>query len=108
MKTKLLEIRDRATCIVVLCVDMNPDTDIQRSALRSLGYACDGEPNIMMTYAGGEKKATNDPYFWGDRTMTVAHNAIIDTWKTLKDGDVVDVEFILGETKTKKISERFN
>jgi hypothetical protein len=35
----------------------------------------------------------------------VAHDYIRNNWPTLKDGDVIDVEFILGETNERKISE---
>jgi hypothetical protein len=50
--------------------------------------------------------AFNDPYDHGDRTWAVAHNHIIENWNAIKDGDVIDVQFILGETKEKKRSER--
>lgn len=118
MKVKALELRDRATFIPIVAVDMNPDTDInardgrkqdpgQRYLLRRCGYPCNGEPNILITsmHADGSP-AWNDPYGWSGRTFPVAHNWIIDHWTELKDGDVVDVEFILGERKTAKLSER--
>jgi hypothetical protein len=105
MKTKLLEIRDVGTFIVVLCVDMNPDDEFQRKALRRYGYPCDGRPNILITHASGGFKADNDPYSWGGRTYPVAHNYIIKHWDMLEEGDVIDVEFILEETKTIKTSE---
>ena len=38
--------------------------------------------------------------------MATAHDHIVKNWVTLEDGDVIDVEFILGETKVKKVSER--
>jgi hypothetical protein len=38
--------------------------------------------------------------------MRVAHDHIMRHWSTLKDGDVVDVEYILGEAATPKTSER--
>jgi hypothetical protein len=38
--------------------------------------------------------------------MPVSHNYIIDHFDELADGDVVDVEFILGEKPAKKVSER--
>ena len=98
MKTKLIEIRDRATFIIALCVDMNPENEAQRWALRRYGFPCDGQPNIMLTHANGGKRATNDPYDWGDRTFSTAHDYIIENWDTLNDGYVVDVQFILGET----------
>lgn len=107
MKTKVFEIRDEGTFISVLCVDMNPDNIAQRYYFRRCGYSCDGEPNIAMTNLnmdGG--KASNDPYAWGGRTYPTAHHYIIEHWNELRDGDVVDVSFILGETPAPKISER--
>ena len=38
--------------------------------------------------------------------MPIAHNYVLDHFDELEDGDVVDVEFILGETEVKKTSER--
>jgi len=122
MQTKILEIRDRHTFILVLCVDMNPSSGWPVPggaevlwALRRCGYPCDQCPNILLTRLDGEGVATNDPYNWphngpygvGERTYPVAHDWIIKHWAELSDGDVVDVEFILGETKAAKISERF-
>jgi hypothetical protein len=106
LETKVIEIRDSATFIPVLCVDIQPHSGIQTYYMRRLGYPCDGRPNILMTRLSGEGQATNDPYAWRGRTFPVAHNHIIDHWQELSDGDVVDVEFILGEKPTKKVSER--
>lgn len=116
MKAKALEIRDEGTFIACLAVDMNPersDADKgetyygQRYLLRRCGYPCDGRPNIIITHLAGDgHKASNDPYYWGGRTYPVAHNYIIEHWNELKDGDVVDVSFILKETAAPKISER--
>ena len=121
MLAKALEIRDHATFIPVLAVDMNPgfvpvdsaigelfDTDEgQRYLLRRAGYACDGQPMILLTRLKGSRPAHYDPYEWGDRTFATAHRYIIEHWGTLTDGDVVDVEFILDETKAPKVSERY-
>lgn len=117
MQVKLLEVRDRATFIPVICIDMNPELarvpDLesmlkQKYLLRRCGYPCNGYPNIALGYlrADGEP-FWNDPYGWSDgsRTIRVAHDYIIDHWEELKDGDVVDVEFILEETTEKKVSE---
>lgn len=113
MQAKAIEIRDEGTFIPVLCVDMNPrngpdKTPLQRYLLRRVGYPCDGRPNILMTRLSGDGQATNDCYGWGEgsRTFPVAHKWIIEHWTEIKDGDVVDVQFILGETTTKKRSER--
>ena len=107
MQAKALEIRDEATFIPALAVNMNPVNDEQRYLLRRCGYACDDAPNVIVTRLSGDGMASNDPYAWGGRTWPVAHDWIINHWDSLKDGDVVDVSFILGETPTKKVSERF-
>src|SRR5262245_27101303 len=119
MLAKALEIRDEGTFIAVLAVDMNPDKTLgsvegierfarQRYLLRRCGYACDGRPNVIVTRLDGNGQATNDPFAWGAyvRTFRVAHDYIIDHWNELKDGDVVDVEFILAESAAPKRSER--
>ena len=108
MKTKVLEIRDEGTFIPVLCIDMQPDNETQRWYMNErCGYPCDGRPNIVMTYLGANGgPAWNDPYAWGGRTRPTAHHYILDHWDELSDGDVVDVSFILGETKAPKVSER--
>ena len=51
--------------------------------------------------------ANYDPYNWTKcgRTMNVAHRHIEANWDKLASGDVVDVEFILGETSAPKESE---
>lgn len=109
METKALEIRDRGTFIPCLAVDMNPQGDEQRYLLRRCGYPCDGKPNVIVTRLDGSGTATNDPYAWGgSRTWANAHNWIIEHWHELKDGDVVCVEFILGERAEPKVSERFS
>lgn len=117
MIAKALEIRDAATFIPVLAVDMNPSNprpqsqaswESQRYLLRRCGYACDGRPNVIVTRLDGSGRATNDPYAWPNnpRTFRVAHDWIIGHWDSLRDGDVVDVEFILGLTSEPKKSER--
>lgn len=101
MKVKVLELRDRATFIPILAIDMNPDlAGSQCYLLRRCGYSCDGRPNILITRLdanGGP--AWNDLFGWSGRTFPVAHQWIIQHWDELEDGSVVDVEFILGETE---------
>ena len=115
MKAKAIEIRDEGTFIPALAVDMNPsvgehwtpkEIEGQRYLLRRCGYPCDRRPNVILTRLDGNGQATNDPYAWGGRTYPVAHQYIIEHWNDLRDGDVVDVSFILGETDKPKVSER--
>ncbi len=121
MNTKLLEIRDEGTCILVLGIQMEAPVAMECNGrwkdtvaywflhYRS-GYPEDGSSIMLMCLEDG--RATNDPYEWGSRgmglrTMPNAHNYIIEHWDELKEGDVVDVQFILGETTVAKKSERF-
>ena len=115
MQTKILEVRDEGTMFGVIAINMNPDksrenpedTASQRYYLRRCGYPCDGKPNIAITHLSADGgRFWNDPFGWKDRTYAVAHKYIIEHWDELADGDVVDVSFILGESATKKISER--
>jgi hypothetical protein len=106
VRAKALEIRDKGTFVPALAVDINPENDGQRYLMRRVGYPCNGQPNVVLTKLAGEGRATNDPYEWRDRTFANAHNYIIEHWDELEDGDVVDVEFILGETSAPKASER--
>jgi hypothetical protein len=108
LDSKVLEVRDSMTFIPVLAVNIQPRNEAQRWLMRRVGYSCDGRPNVILTRLSGDGQATNDPYAWmgGARTFPVAHNWIIDHWEELVDGDVVDVEHILGETAEKKVSER--
>lgn len=129
MKVKLLEVRDAATFLPVLCVEMAPggiedpfdqiegtrleaeslqQKAAQRYLLRRCGFPCDSEHSyVMMTplRADGEPCSVN-PEYWCDRTRLTAHRYITQHWHELKDGDVVDVEYILGERPAPKRSER--
>ena len=109
IESKVLEIRDEGTFIGVLAIRMLGANPIQAYYLRRCGYPADGSSIMLMLLADG--RATNDPYEWparglGQRTMGNAHNWIIDHFNELSDGDVVDVQVIIGETKESKVSER--
>lgn len=114
MITKALEIRDRGTFIPVIAIKMVPDDGMdhepERYLLRRSGYGFDDPCVVLcrMECSGVDRNATYDPYSWGGgaRTYQVAHQYIIGHFDELESGDVVDVEFILGETSKPKISER--
>lgn len=113
MTVKVFEVRDRGTFIPVIAIkilDGAPVTDQEQYLLRRAGYGFTSECVILVRAecSGVDRNATYDPYAWGQATRTycVAHNYIIEYWDTLSTGDVIDVEFILGETATRKTSER--
>lgn len=110
MTFKTLEVRDEMTHIPVLAISMLAENPIQAYYIHErTGHPRDGHSIVLMRLA--DMRATNDPYEWpsitGDqRTLPNAHNWVIDHFEELRDGDVVDVSYILGETPTPKISER--
>lgn len=111
MEVKLLEIRDKATFIPAMAVRLHSRDDAEFYLLRRAGYSeaqvqLEGvEPYIVLWRLEGGP-AEYDPYSWGNRTMATAHQHIVDFWQRLESGDVVDVQYILGETKEAKKSER--
>ena len=100
METKVLEIRDRNTFIPALAVRFTAEDRAQEKLLRAAGYNLE-YPSIQVTMLQSGKSKI-DPYEWNDRTMQMSHLHIEKKWHSLHDGDVVDVEFILGETETPK------
>jgi hypothetical protein len=103
-----LEVRDNGTFIPVICIRPVPVNAEQRYLLRRDGYRGDAtEPCIILIDAQC-RGVSYDPYNWpgSARTKPVAHDYIRNNWDRLHDGDVIDVEFIKGETANKKSSER--
>jgi hypothetical protein len=99
MQIKQLEIRDTGTFIPALAIHVVGEDGY---LLRRAGY---GENPCVILVNLSTMQCNYDPYDWPNRTMGVSHKAILETWDSWKDGDVVDVEFILGETTAKKQSE---
>lgn len=107
MEVKCLEIRDEGTFIPVICIRPVPENEGQRYLLRRDGYRGDSTEQCIIMIDVQCRGVAYDPYDWKDRrSKGHAHNYITEHWDELKDGDVIDVQFILGEKPTKKISER--
>jgi hypothetical protein len=98
METKLFEIRDKMTFIPALAIRVSGEDGY---LMRRAGFR---EPCIYLVHLTGERCAY-DAYTWNDRTFCVAHQAIEQNWESLSSGDVIDVEYLLGESETKKQSE---
>ena len=110
MIIKMFEVRDEGTCIVVLAYRMEPENTAQQKLLERCGYGSlvvdQGQYVWLQRIDGGEGKGTSDVFKWGNsRTMHEAHIYIKKNFDSMKDGEVVDVQFINGETKVKKVAE---
>jgi hypothetical protein len=103
MITKILELRDEGTFIPALAIKVSGEDGY---LARRAGY---GGPCVLFGHLnGGEFRY--DPHSWnsnkyGTRTWQVAHQYVIQHFDELKNGEVVDVSFILGETDKAKESE---
>jgi hypothetical protein len=109
MITKLFEIRDRLTFIPAVAVRLSAMNDgAEQYLLERAGYRFDCHCVLLYPMIGEYHVGGTDPdeTWGGGRTFTTAHRYILENWKTLKSGDVIDVEFILGETTEPKQSER--
>jgi hypothetical protein len=64
------------------------------------------EPYVILTSLVEPSKSNYDPFGWSNpRTFGTAHRHIIENWSQIDHGAVIDVEYILGETKQPKRSE---
>ena len=104
MQIKLLEIRDRGTFIPVMAARFNGS---EHRLFRAAGFGVGQPAIIVVKLTGGACAAEYDPFNWpkNPRTMHEAHLAIEKSWDSLQNGSVVDVEFELGETQTRKVPD---
>lgn len=110
MQNKLFEVRDRATFIPVMAIHIDGNcTDQEDWLLRRSGYGKSEDRDYVYLINLQTGEGQYDPYKWGcySRTLHEAHRYITAHFDELQTGDVVDVEFILGESATKKITERY-
>ena len=109
LEAKMLEVRDRATFIPVLAIEMDSFHAQTRYLLRRAGW---NNVEVIIVRPTGNLSVTCQPTDWQQhstgRTLGVAHQYIIDHWEELKSGDVVDVEYVLGEVDVPKRSEFYD
>jgi len=106
---KFLEIRDRATCITAIAVKFSPKNEQERWLLMTAGFGNSvveqKEYVLFGGINGGAKDILTNPYKQHSRTMYTAHIYVQKNFDELKNGQVIDVEFILGETGKPKTTE---
>lgn len=103
MQIKCFELVDRSTFIPVIAIAVIPENEKQNYLCHRVGFNIKHNVGIIMMRLS-DQRATSNPKIWGDRTHQTAHKYIIEKWDELEDGDVIDVEFILNETKEPKQS----
>jgi hypothetical protein len=106
MEIKLFEIRDSATFIPAIAINMSMATmDRKESYLAGkAGYSLN--QLILFGRADNGKLSYNyNEHETPARTMGVAHKYVQEHWTELETGAVIDVEFIEGERSEPKQSE---
>lgn len=103
MIIKALEIRDEGTCLAMLAIKPLPANIEQAAILRRAGFH-DFDDYVILIDAHSFE-GSYDPYKQCGDTRHHAHLWIRDHFYELRDGDVVDVEFIRGRTPEPKKSE---
>lgn len=105
LEIKFFEVRDRGTNMPAMAIKMIPrDSVSENYIMQKAGFSPDAPFCVELVFIE-ISRCGFDPYDWNDRTRMVAHQYIEKNFEVLESGSVVDVEFILGETKTKKQSE---
>ena len=113
-EVKMIEVRDEGTTMPCIALKPDPISRAETWAWGRTGYGlC---PEDMREYVllaplhGGEGLLTCDPYKHpgapARRTLWAAHRWLKEHWQEVESGDVVDVQYILGETEAPKIPER--
>src|SRR5215471_11750814 len=108
---KLFEVRDKQTFIPVLAIRLGGGNEQEQWLTRAAGFGksyTEQSSYVLMVALDGASsgKMNSATYDWGDRTLRNAHGFIKENWDSLEGGDVIDVQFNLGETKTHKQSQR--
>lgn len=112
METKVFEVRDRMTFLPVLCVKLEPGNESDRYLLAMASYGLLPKKQAQYILMGklqtGELRNCPQDHggYPGVRTLPIAHQHIEKHWEELTSGDVIDVEFILGEAEAPKVSQR--
>jgi hypothetical protein len=106
MEAKLFEVRDVGTFIPVMAIKMFSTDEQELYLLKRSGYSgCDSQVLVSRLE---DSELTLFPHQQSSSTMKLAHRHMINCWSELKSGDVIDIEFVMGLSTEKKVSERFN
>lgn len=108
MKSIIVEIRDRATLIPAMATKLSTLSTETIEESRLIERAGFGQTGMVLLTKLNSGHCNWDPYKWTDsmaRTMFEAHKYITEHYDELSSGDVIDVEYILGESEVPKVSE---
>jgi hypothetical protein len=95
---RIVEIRDRATCIVAMAIKMIPNMQ-ERFLFCQIGYRSLSNPCILLVSLEAPwcSARCSDEWKGIGRTFPIAHKWIEENFDSIEPCQVIDVEFILGE-----------
>lgn len=114
IQVRTVEIRDEGTTIPALAIYVWGSRVLARDSAPYwlVSRAGWGPTPAVMLIKLHNGEGMSDPFDWPNRTMHYAHlhlRELLQGHNELwPDGDVLDVQFILGETRAKKRSERLS
>lgn len=116
IETKLFEVRDSATLIPVMAIHLDglyEGREDHKFLMETAGYGSSEYLILMELSPSGKGLRTEYSAFdwrlhWHNDTLSAAHTYISEHFDELKDGQVVDVEYIRGIRKEPKRSDRFH
>lgn len=103
METKVFEVRDRLTFIPIMAIRLNQEDPQERYLVRQSGWTAEfifARINNMHFTMGIEWQK--------DRTLGTVTRHIRENWNNLISGEVIDVEFVLGEVSKPKRAQRLD
>jgi len=106
LEVKLFEVLDRVTCCSLLAVRFRGvQSDKERWILHRAGFSEDA-PLIQVTELE-TGQTERDPYKWRsvNRTLFEAHKYLLAHWDELSSGSTIDIEYILGEKPSPRLSQ---
>lgn len=110
MEVKTFEVRDSMTCISALAIKAGARDEAERWLWGRAGFGASSVEQsryvLVANIDGGTGALVCDPYKQDSGTMREAHQYIRKHFDELKNGAVVDVEYIRGDTDAPKTSDR--
>jgi hypothetical protein len=97
---KIVEIRDRATCIPAFAIRLLPEQEEEIFLFKHAGYRSIANPCIMLISIAVPQHCARYSGDWSTgrgRSMRIAHEWIEKKFEEIVNCQVIDVEFILGE-----------
>ena len=112
LDTKLFEVRDRSTFIVLMVTRLQPSCKQDRYLLARSGYGTTQDDQSRYFWAckidGGRGLGACDPYEFGCSTTRQAFQHIKEQWDYLPSGSVICTEYLRGDRAEPKRSEASN